>query len=95
VPNYLAESYLPRARQPALPQVLRDARRAAETLTEDGTPVRHVRSTYLPDDELCLYVFEAESKEAVFELSARAAVDFDRVVEAVDDSVRSREGSRR
>jgi hypothetical protein len=44
---------------------------------------------------LCLYVFEAESKEAVFELSARAAVDFDRVVEAVDDSVRSREGSRR
>jgi hypothetical protein len=95
VPIYLAESYLPKARQPALPQLLGDACRAAKTLTEDGTPVRHIRSTYLPDDEMCLHVFEAGSKEAVLALATRTGVAFDRVVEAIEDTVQLGERRRR
>ena len=95
MPIYLAESYLPRARQQAFRQLLRDARRAAASISQDGTPVRHIRSTYLPEDELCLHVFEAESKEAVLAVTSRADVTFDRVVEALEDSVRIRERRRR
>ena len=49
-------------------------RRAAETLTAEGADVRHVGSTYLPTDELCLHLLEAESATTIGEASRRGAV---------------------
>ena len=42
-------------------------RAAAEELTAEGTAVRHVRSSFLPADELFLHLIEAESAEAAGE----------------------------
>jgi hypothetical protein len=95
VPTYLAESYLPKGQQNGLQEVVRRTRLVVPSLLRDGMSVRHVRSTYLPEDEMCIHVFEAESKEAVLALSTRAAVDFDRVVEALEDSAELPERSRR
>jgi hypothetical protein len=33
----------------------------------------------MPEDEVCLYIFEAESRDAVIEAGRRAGTPFDRV----------------
>ena len=83
MPSYLIESYLPRSRSSELPAVVTRLRRATETLTAEGTHVRHLRSTFLPTDELCLHLLEAESAATVGEASRRAAIEPARVVQAL------------
>ena len=65
MPSYLIETYLPRSRSGELPAVVDRLRRATESLAAEGAPVRHLRSTFLPGDELCLHLFEAESAATV------------------------------
>ncbi len=83
MPSYLIESYLPRSRSGDLPAMVDRLRRATESLTAEGTRVRHVRSTFLPNDELCLHMLEAESAAMVSEASRRAAIEPARVVQAL------------
>jgi hypothetical protein len=70
-------------------------RRAATALTLEGLPVRHLRSTCLPEDELCFHLFEASADALVVEVGARAGAALERVVEAVDDTAGIRERSLR
>jgi hypothetical protein len=83
MPSYLIESYLPRSRAGELPAVVGRLRRATESLTAEGMPVEHLRSTFLPNDELCLHLLEAESAATVGEASRRAAIEPARVVQAL------------
>ena len=83
MPSYLIESYLPRSRSGELPAVAARLRRATESLTAEGTQVRHLRTTFVPDDELCLHLVEAESATTVGEASRRAAIEPARVVQAL------------
>jgi hypothetical protein len=48
--------------------------------------VRYLRTTYLPDDETCFHVFEADSAAAVEEVSRRARLGRVRVVTAIEAS---------
>jgi hypothetical protein len=64
--HYIAETYLPRASA------------AHPMLWPDG-PVRNLCVLFVPEDELCLYVFEAPSLGAVAAAGRRAGVPFDRV----------------
>ena len=80
MPEYLVECYL--ARRADLADVVARARRAAAAVSRRGTAVRHVRATFLPDDEVCLHVFSASSLDAVQAAAMRAALDADRIVEA-------------
>jgi hypothetical protein len=77
---FVVERYLP-ALTPG--EVRAQARREQEGpgLRHD---VRHVRTTYLCDDELCFSVFEAPSIEAVREANERSAMPYERITEAVD-----------
>ena len=84
MPSYLVESYLSRKRATELATTTNRARQAAEAMCEDGIPVRHVRATFLAEDEVCLHLFEAPSAEAAGEASRRAAIAYDRIVEAVE-----------
>lgn len=83
MPSYLIESYLPHSRSGELPAVVSRLQRATETLTAEGTHVRHLRSTFLPTDELCLHLLEADSAATVGEASRRAAIEPARVVQAL------------
>jgi hypothetical protein len=82
MPSYLIESYLPHSRSGELAAMVSRLRRATETLTAEGMHVRHLRTTFLPTDELCLHLLEAESAAAVGEASRRAAIEPARVVQA-------------
>jgi hypothetical protein len=84
MPSYLVESYLARTRADQLATTTSLARRAAAAMCAEGISVRHVRSTFLAEDEVCLHFFEAPSVEAVGEVSRRAAISYDRITEAIE-----------
>jgi len=87
VPSYLVETYL--ARGDAGERSAREgrARSAAEGLTREGTRVRFVGSTHVPEDELCFFVFDAESARDVVLVAGEARLEALRVVEAVGSGV--------
>ena len=83
MPSYLVETYL--ARGGAGTRLARDrrARSAAEELTRQGTRVRFDGSTYVPEDEMCFFTFDAASTRDVVLVAQMAGLDPIRVVEAV------------
>jgi hypothetical protein len=83
MPSYLIEGYLPRSRAAELTESVARLRRAAEALTGEGVRVRHVRSSFLPADELFLHVLEAESAEAAGDATTRAGLSPERIIEEV------------
>jgi hypothetical protein len=83
MPSYLIEGYLPRSRAAELTESVARLRRAAEALMAEGVRVRHVRSSFLPADELFLHVLEAESAEAAGDATTRAGVSPERIIEEV------------
>ena len=84
--SYLVEAYVPSSRLDDARTAARRARVAAEQLSHEGTPVRYVRTTFLPDDETCLHLVEAPSVEAVAELGRRAALGQPRIMAAFEES---------
>jgi hypothetical protein len=83
MPSYLIEGYVPRSRSAELTESVARLRRAADALSAEGIPVRHLRSSFLPADELVLHVLEAESAEAAGDATKRAGIAPERIVEAV------------
>ncbi len=56
----------------------------AEAMTQSGTDVKYIRSTFAPDDGRCMCLFEAKSEEAVKSLNDEAGLPYNRIVEALD-----------
>jgi hypothetical protein len=83
MPSYLVETYLARRDDTARCDGERRARRAAAELTREGTSVRFDRSIYVPEDEICFYVFHAPSGSDAARTADLARLDALRVVEAV------------
>jgi hypothetical protein len=83
VPSYLVETYLARGRAGERPARERRARSAAEELTKGTSSVRFDRSIYVPEDEICFFVFDASSRRDAVLAAERAELDSIRVVEVV------------
>ena len=49
-----------------------------------GTPMRYIRSTFVPADGRCMCLFEADSAENVKRLNEEAKIPFTRVIGALD-----------
>jgi hypothetical protein len=86
MPRYLVETYIPRSRAGEARAAGRRITAIAEELSREGTPVRYIRTTFLPDDETCFHSFEAVSANAVEEVSRRAKLGRARVVRALESS---------
>ena len=56
----------------------------AEEMTKAGTPVRYIRSTFVPDSGCCMCLFAAGDAEQVKKLNQKANIPFDSVVPALD-----------
>jgi hypothetical protein len=80
MPSYLVESYAGRA-------ALAEARECARLVAERGSGVRYVRTTFLPGDETVLHLFEAPSLDALRKAGRRAALHYERIVEAIEESL--------
>ncbi len=83
MPSYLVESYA------ASSVALDEARERAKRTAELGAGVRYVRTTFLPEDETVLHLFEAPSASALDQAGRRAALEFERIVEAVEGATDS------
>ena len=84
--EYLAELYVSRTDADGAERSARRTRLAASELTREGTPVRCVRSMFVPEVETCFLLFEAGSVEAVQAAGRRAALAFEHVAEVVGGS---------
>jgi hypothetical protein len=83
VPCFLVETYLAACGTRDLPGCEERARTAAAELTRGRARVRFERSIHVPEDEICFFVFSADSRQDVARAAQLAALDPIRVVEAI------------
>jgi hypothetical protein len=76
VPVFVVERYLP--------ALTPDGVRAQACRDREAPGVRHLRTTYLRDDELCFSLFEAASSEVVRRSNDRMGMPYERITEAID-----------
>ena len=88
MPHYLVESYLADS-----PAAVEDARECARSVENGEAGIRYVRTTFVPGDEVVLHMFEAPSAEALDDAGRLAALAYDRIVEAVEESATQEGGS--
>lgn len=89
VPRFLVESYVA-----ASVSAFDDACRRARLTAASGTGVTYVDTTYLPDDETVLHLFDAGSAEELERAGRRAELQFERIVPAVNDPAGNRKENR-
>jgi hypothetical protein len=91
VPSYLVETYLARDDAGERDARERRARSAAEELTKGTARVHFDRSIYVPEDEICFFVFDAASGRDAALAAERALLDPIRVVEAISSRRKGKE----
>jgi hypothetical protein len=92
VAEFLVELYVSRAHATVVEHGAERARLAAEQLIGEGTEVRLLRSIFVPEDETCFLLYEADSADAVREAALRADLPFDRIAEVHAEPGWSRAG---
>ena len=89
MPKYMVERYLPGITTDQLTAAARSAKTTTAEMRREGTPVRYLRSTFVPEEEKCFCLFDGPSEETVREANVRAEVPFERILEvqhiATDD----------
>jgi hypothetical protein len=83
VHHYLVEFYVPRRDEAALADAAMRASAACDALTNEGSHVRYLRTIFVPHDEICFHLYEAQAADAVDEASLRAQIAYERIVRAV------------
>ena len=81
--QYLVELYVPRRAQATLADAADRARLASEHLANEGKHVRYLRTIFIPQDEICFHLYEAQAADLVGEASLRAQIAYERIVRAV------------
>ena len=80
MPRFLVESYVADSSA-----AFDNARERARLTAERSADIRYVESTYVPDDETVLHLFDAPSMAALEEAGRRAGLQFERIVAAVNE----------
>ena len=83
MPSYLVETYLARGRAGERTAREQRARSAAADLTRGHTRVRFERSIHVPEDEICFFLFDADSARDAALVAEHANLDPIRVVQAI------------
>jgi hypothetical protein len=79
--EFLVELYASQADPDAVGRGVERARRIAVELTAEGTPIRFLRSIFVPAEETCFFLYEAHAVDAVHEAVRRAGLAHEHVVE--------------
>ena len=56
----------------------------AKEMTAAGTPIRYIRSTFVPESGQCMCLFESDKQETVKALNEKAQIPFNNVSVALD-----------
>lgn len=82
MPTYMVERHLPGFTRDQLPTAAGAAKSATEQMAGEGTPVRYLRSTFVPSEEKCFCLFDGPSEDVVAEANDRAGLPYERIIEA-------------
>jgi hypothetical protein len=86
VKQFFVEVFTTRAKAEKLADAARRATSAAQRLSSADRQVQFVRATYIPEDEICFFVFDAPSGHDAALAATRAGLEPIRVVEAVSST---------
>ena len=81
--RYLVERHLPKFNSDQLIAAAGRAKSVTAQMTQEGTPVRYLRSFFIPGEEKCFCLFDGPSASAVQQANERAELPFERIVEAI------------
>ena len=81
---YLVEAYMSRADGERLPW--NEVWLTAEQVSVDGREVHLIKTMFVPEDEICFYLFEADSWAYVMETAFRTGIQIERFMNAVTES---------
>ncbi len=81
---YMVERDLTGITMPQLAGAQEAAIATSRRFTADGTPVRYIRSTFVPGEARCMCLFDASSADDVKKVNEEAKLPFSRIVEALD-----------
>ena len=70
--KYMVERHLPGIKPEELAAAAARAKSTTAQMAAEGTPVRYLRSTFVPGEEKCYCLFEGPSEETVREANERA-----------------------
>jgi len=82
--TYMVERELPGISMGQLADAQKAAIDTSKQFTKQGKPVEYIRSTYVPGENKCMCLFEAESADMVKAVNDTAKIPYTRVVEAMD-----------
>ncbi len=81
MPQYMVERHLPGITPDQLGAAASRAKSVTAEMTDQGKPVRYLRSTYVPAEERSFCLFDASSEEDVIEANERAEIPLLRITE--------------
>lgn len=81
--SFLVEHYRPGITEEAFRATIARVRSSAAAMRRDGSAIRCLHATLVPEDEAMLSVVDAASSDQVEQLFARAGVRVDRIVGAL------------
>jgi hypothetical protein len=82
MPNFVVERYRSSSDPDGLSVVADRLTAGARQVSTDGTYVQYLDTIFLPGDETCLHVFEADSEADVLAVTRQAGIEVDRIVPA-------------
>ena len=84
MPTFIAETFVPQTRAEEVDAATERLSRLdrAPGSASGNTTVIYVRSTFVPGDEVCFHIFEAETADDVVRVASDLGVRLDRVAEA-------------
>ncbi len=84
MPTYIVERYWPGVTEERLAEAIIQSKEVIALMNRGGIPIRYLRSTLVPSDEVVFSLYEGPSAEAIREANERAQIRFDRITEAID-----------
>jgi hypothetical protein len=82
--EFLLELYLSESDSGAVAQSAGRAGLAAQRMRREGASIRYLRSIFVPDDETCFLVYEADSASDVRRAARLAGLPVDHIVEMLE-----------
>ena len=81
---YLVDRTLPGITMDQLAAAQKAAIETSRRFSSEGKHVRYIRSTYVPEEEHCMCLFEAADPQLVQDVNEAARIPFTRISEALD-----------
>ncbi len=86
MPQYIVERVLPNFTAEQLKAAATKAKQTTAKMTEEGTPIRYMRSFFIPGEDKCFCLFDGPSAEVVRQANDRAQLPYERVSDGMQVS---------